>query len=590
MGQRGGSGGERGVNILGMTGIGAGLRGWRPRDLMRDVPAGLAVAAVGLPTSIAYPAIAGLPMQAGLYAAILPPVAYALFGPSRRLIVGPDAAVMTVLAGVLAPVLAAMPAGTDRVTATALIALGVGVLCVAARLFRLGVLSVFLSRPILKGFFAGLAVAVAVGQIGRITGVALQGEDVINLLAEIGGRLAEVHVPSLVVGLGTLGLIWAVAAVRLPVPGAVAALAAALAVSVAFDLAGRGVAVVGPVGASLPHLVLPSLQGIPFAQLALGSGAVFLVMSGAGLMTAKGFAALTGERVDANLELQGLGAANIAAGLCGAVPVTASDSRTAVNIATGGRTQVVGIVSALAVAGGMLWAGDVLGSLPEPAVGAVLIATAAGMVDVRGLARLWRVSRPEFGVAMIAFAGPVGFGVLNGVLVALAATFAHLVWETMRPQVAELGRIAGEPGFYKRHRHPGATPVPGMTLLMVEGSPIFVNAEHIFDRVLDMTAGAERGEVVLMVARGMTQVDATGAEMLVSLAGALGARGLGLVLAEVNDPVRRELEAAGLEGVRMFESLSEAVAELKDGQGAPGTSGASGASGAQVPAEVSPDQ
>lgn len=557
-----GRGGSR-VDILGKAGIGGGLRGWRPRDLVRDVPAGLAVAAVGLPTSIAYPAIAGLPMQAGLYAAILPPIAYALFGPSRRLIVGPDAAVMTVLAGVLAPVLAAMPAGTDRVTATALIALGVGVLCVAARILRLGVVSVFLSRPILKGFFAGLAVAVAVGQIGRITGVALEGEDVIELLAEIGGRLAEVHPASLGVGLGTLGLIWAVTAARLPVPGAVAALAAALAVSVAFDLAGRGVAVVGPVGASLPHLALPSLQGIPFAQLALGSGAVFLVMSGAGLLTAKGFAALTGERVDANRELQGLGAANIAAGLCGAIPVGASDSRTGVNLAAGGRTQVVGIVAALALAGGILWAGDVLGSLPAPAVGAVLIATAAGMVDLRGLARLWRVSRPEFGVAMIAFAGPVGFGVLNGVLVALAATFAHLIWETMRPQVAELGRIAGEPGFYKRHRHPSAQPVPGMRVLLVEGSPIFVNAEHIFDRVLDMTEAAGRGEVVLIVARGMTQVDATGAEMLVSLAGALGSRGLGLVLAEVNAPVRRELEAAGLAGVRMFESLSEAVALIE---------------------------
>jgi SulP family sulfate permease len=557
-----GRGGSR-VNILGMAGIGGGLRGWRPRDLLRDVPAGLAVAAVGLPTSIAYPAIAGLPMQAGLYAAILPPIAYALFGPSRRLIVGPDAAVMTVLAGVLAPVLAAMPAGTDRVTATALIALGVGVLCVAARILRLGALSVFLSRPILMGFFAGLAVAVAVGQIGRITGVALEGEDVIELLAEIGGRLGEVHAASLGVGLGTLGLIWAVTAARLPVPGAVAALAVALAVSVAFDLAGRGVAVVGPVGASLPHLALPSLQGIPFAQLALGSGAVFLVMSGAGLLTAKGFAALTGERVDANRELQGLGAANIAAGLCGAIPVGASDSRTGVNLAAGGRTQVVGIVAALALAGGILWAGDVLGSLPAPAVGAVLIATAAGMVDLRGLARLWRVSRPEFGVAMIAFAGPVGFGVLNGVLVALAATFAHLIWETMRPQVAELGRIAGEPGFYKRHRHPMAQPVPGMTVLLVEGSPIFVNAGHIFDRVLDMTEAAGRGEVVLIVARGMTQVDATGAEMLVSLAGALGSRGLGLVLAEVNAPVRRALEAAGLAGVRMFESLSEAVALIE---------------------------
>jgi len=589
MGQSDGSGREQGVDILGMTGIGAGLRGWRPRDLVRDIPAGLAVAAVGLPTSLAYPAIAGLPMETGLYAAILPPLAYALFGPSRRLIVGPDAAVMTVLAGVLASVLAAMPAGTDRAGATALIALGVGVLCLLARLLSLGVLSVFLSRPILKGFFAGLAVAVAVGQIGRMTGVPVAADGVIAELAAIAGRLDEVHGATLAVGLGTLGLIWALGVVAPRVPGAVVALAAAVAASAVLDLAGRGVAVVGAVGGGLPRLSLPALAGLPLAEVALGSGAVFLVMSSAGFLTAKGFAALTGDRVDANRELQGFGAANIAAGLFGAVPVGASDSRTAVNIATGGRTQAAGIVAALALAGAMLWAGGALALLPEPVLGAVLIAAAARMADLPGLVRLWRISRAEFGAAMIAFAGPVGLGVLNGVLVALAATFAHLIWETMRPQVAELGRIAGEPGFYKRHRHPQAAAVPGLRVLLVEGSPIFVNADHIFDRVTEMTLPAQAGEVVLLVARGMTQVDATGAEMLVALARALDRRGQALVLAEVNAPVRRELEAAGLTGVRLFESLSEAVAVLeRDGDGDGRRDGA-GVRGAAA-ADVIPDQ
>ena len=222
-------------------------------------------------------------------------------------------------------------------------------------------------------------------------------------------------------------------------------------------------------------------------------------------------------------------------------------------------------------------------------LGAVLIAAAAGMADLPGLARLWRISRAEFGAAMIAFAGPVGLGVLNGVLVALAATFAHLIWETMRPQVAELGRIAGEPGFYKRHRHPQAEAVPGLRVLLVEGSPIFVNADHIFDRVTEMTLPAQAGEVVLLVARGMTQVDATGAEMLVALARALDRRGQALVLAEVNAPVRRELEAAGLTGVRLFESLSEAVAVLeRDGDG-DGDGDGAGARGAAA-ADVIPDQ
>ena len=259
--------------------------------LRNDFPAGLAIAAVGLPSAIAYPAIAGLPPETGLYASIAPLVAYAVFGPSRQLIVGPDAATMTVLAGVLTAVLAATPGEADRVGVAAVLALVVGALYLLARLLRLGVLATFLSRPILTGFFAGVSLSILIGQIGRMTGVRIEAEGLVAPLVELAQKAGSIHLPTLLLAAAMFVLLQVVRVTRFPVPGPVVVVVVSVLLSALFDFEGRGIAVVGDIPAGLPALTLPRLAGLPVDTILLGAAAIFLVSFGAGIVTARSFGA-----------------------------------------------------------------------------------------------------------------------------------------------------------------------------------------------------------------------------------------------------------------------------------------------------------
>lgn len=325
-----------------------GLSGFSWDWLRSDIPAGLSVAAVGLPSAIAYPAIAGLPPETGIYASILAPIAYAIFGPSRLLVVGPDAATMTVLAAAMGAIIAASPAGTavDRVAIASALAIGVGVFCIAAKLLKLGVLASFLSRPILVGFFAGVSLSILVGQIGRFTGVKIESDGLIAPLVEMLAKSGLVHWPSLILGLAMFALLWIVRGLHLKVPGPVLVVVVSVVLSAIFDFRGQGIAVIGDLPSGLPALSLPAFHQMPLDKTVLGSAAIFLVSFGAGIVTARSFGSRTGEEVDANQELIGLGAANIAPGLFGSFPISMSDSRTAINLSTGGVSQLAGLVSA----------------------------------------------------------------------------------------------------------------------------------------------------------------------------------------------------------------------------------------------------
>ena len=322
----------------------ASFAGYRPAWLKTDVAAGLAVAAVGLPSAIAYPAIAGLPPQTGLYASIAPLVAYAIFGPSRQLIVGPDAATITVMAAVLA----AMPGleAADRPAVAAMLALVVGGFYIGARLLGLGVLSTFLSRPILVGFFAGISLSILVGQLKRITGVDIEADGLIAPLVELARKVATIHWPSLALAVVMFGVMQATRIFRLPVPGPVVVVVLAVVLSAMLDFRGHGIAVVGDIPSSIPALALPSTGGAGFDQLLIGAAAIFLVSFAAGIVTARSFGERGGYPVDANREMIGFGTANIAAGLFSAFPITASDSRTAINASVGGHSQLVSLVAA----------------------------------------------------------------------------------------------------------------------------------------------------------------------------------------------------------------------------------------------------
>ncbi|BCH32738.1 sulfate transporter [Mesorhizobium sp. L-8-10] len=540
------------------------LEGYRPAWLRSDISAGLAIAAVGLPSAIAYPAIAGLPPETGLYASIAPLVAYAVFGPSRQLIVGPDAATMTVLAAVLATIFATPAVTADRVAVAALLALAVGALCLIARVLRLGVLATFLSRPILTGFFAGISLSIMIGQIGRLTGVKIESDGLLRPILEIVGKASLIHWPSLALGVAMFLVLQAVQLRKLPVPGPVVVVVLAVALSALFDFEGRGIAVVGDIPTDLPRLALPAYSGVPLDLIVLGAASIFLVSFGAGIVTARSFGARGGYEVDPNRELTGFGAANVAAGFFAAFPVTASDSRTAVNSTVGGRSQIAAIVAAAVLVAALLFLGPALRILPMPALGAILVAAALSLIDVEALREIWRISRIEFLFAMIALAGPLSLGVLQGIVIAVGATLVYLLYKWANPRDALLGRIPGRDGFYKLHRSPEARSEPGLALVMVQGSLLFFNSDNVKARLRAIASELPSGtEWFVLDASAIAQVDSTGAAMLSGIADEFAARGLALGLAEVHSEALGLLERAGvidrIGAAMVFDDLEDAL-------------------------------
>ncbi|OAP40972.1 sulfate transporter [Sinorhizobium glycinis] len=550
----------------------ANFKAYQASWLRNDFSAGLAIAAVGLPSAIAYPAIAGLPPESGLYASITPLVAYAFFGPSRQLIVGPDAATMTILAAVLMTVFATPGVTTDRVTAAALLALVVGILCLIARAVRLGVLATFLSRPILTGFFAGISLSILIGQIKRFTGVDIQSEGLVGPVVELVKEAGSIHWPSLVLAMGCFALLQVARALNSPVPGPVIVVVISVFLSFLFDFEGRGIAVVGSIPEGLPSIALPRMGDLPYESMLVGGAAIFLVSFGSGVIAARSFGSLGGYRVDPNRELTGFGAANVAAGLFGTFPVTASDSRTAVNFAVGGRSQVASLVAAGTLIAVLLFLGNVLRILPIPALGAILAATALSLIDLAALKQIWRVNRMEFAFALIAMWGPIGLGVLNGVVIAIAATLVYILIQSMYPHDALLGRIPGRDGFYKLHREAEARAVPGFGACMIQGSLLFFNTDYIQTRLTSIAEGLPAQTRWLVIdASAIPQIDSTAAAMIEEVYEELKKRGIALGLAELHTDARALLDRAGVIGkigpAMIFEGMEDALLAFEAGHG-----------------------
>lgn len=526
----------------------ASLRGYKAAWLPTDIGAGLAIAAVGLPSAIAYPAIAGLPAETGIYASIASVLAYAVFGPSRRLIVGPDAATVTLLASVMGAALGATGGGADaRVAVAAAIAIMVGAICLIARLLRLGSIASFLSRPILVGFFAGVALSILVGQLGKVTGLKIDAPGPVTAIVELFTKVDAIHWPSLILAAGMFVILLAAPRLKSPVPGPVIVVVLATLLSWVFGFEAMGMRLVGVLPEGLPSLSLPDFRSLSIPDFLMGAGAVFLVSFGAGIITARSFGEITGEEVDPNRELVGFGAANVASGLLGGFPVTASDSRTAVNLSVGGRTQMAGLASAVALSAAMLYFSDLLRLVPLPALGAILVSAALGLIDLKDLREIWRISPIEFVFAMVAMVGAIGFGVLQGVIIAIFGTLAHVVMNGMRPRVVLLGRLPNQAGFYKMHRSDRVQAIPGMTIVLIQDSLLFYNVNHVKERLTEIRAALPDGtRWVVLDGSGIAQIDVTGAAMLQEFHRALAGDGLRLAMAELSSEATALLRRAEL--------------------------------------------
>jgi len=557
------------------------LRGYRAAWLGADLLAGLSVAAVALPTAIAYAAIIGLPPQTGLYAAILPPVGYALFGPSRQLMVGPDTGTCMMVASALLSL--GVAGGDQRIALAAAFAIAVGLACIVAGSLGLGFIANFLSKPVLMGFLAGVALDLILSQLGKMTGLAVAGDDPFHILADLGLKLGGAHLPTMALGLGLLLLLRILRRLAPRLPGPLVAVALGLLLSRAFDFQALGVQLVGGIPRSFPVFALPLPLNLDLDDFALAVLGILLVSFSSGIVTARSFGLKNRYDVDANRELIGFGAANIASGLFGGFPVTSSDSRTAINDAVGGKTQLAGLVAAAALMAVVLFFGEALAGLPIAVLGAVLISAALDLIDTSGFLVLWRLSRVEFLFAVIGILSVLTFGVLRGVIIAVLATLTHLIWIASQPRDALLGRIPGREGLYKLHRHPDAAPIPGLTIYFPEGSLIFFNAEYVKHRLLaSVTKSPSPPQWLLLDAGAIGLFDTTAVDALEDARATLAARGIRLAIAELHGPARQMVRRSGLAerlGPGMiFHSAEEAAdifeARRAEAAGTPSDSGA----------------
>jgi high affinity sulfate transporter 1 len=459
------------------------------RDFTHDLVAGVSVAAVALPVSVAYAQLAGFNPVVGLYSSILPLVAYAIFGTSKHLMVNPDAAACAMLASAVAPI----AAGNADLYLSLAVALTffTGMLCILASLFQLGALADFLSRPILVGFLNGIAISILLGQAGKILGFTIEKDGIVPRVIEIVGKLPQTQVLTLAVGASSFAVLIVMQRILPRIPAALIVLIASGAAVTLLGLDARGVEILGHVPAGLPTLRWPTVPLDYVPSLAADAAGLALVLFTSGTLTARSFAAKGGYKIDVDRDLAGYGVANVASAVSQGFAVTGADSRTAMAVVSGARTQVTGLVAAAAIATVLMFLTAPLQFIPIAALGAVLTFAAYSLFDVTTLRTVWKIDRIEVALAIVAMLGVVAVGAINGILITVALALARFVKQTARPHDEVLGQVEGLPGFHSIERHQSAKQVPGIVLFRFNAPLVFFNSDYFIQRAL---AAADRAE------------------------------------------------------------------------------------------------
>ena len=509
----------------------------------RELAAGLSIAAVAVPVSLALAALIGLPPVFGLYTSIFSTLAYALFGPSRYLIVGPDTATCLLVATALTAL--GLHDQDQRIAAASALALIAGVGFGLASLARLGFIANLLSRPILVGYMGGVALTLLISQIPSFTGVHVAAPGLIRPFVELAQRAGEIHGLTVVLAVGFFLALLGLKLVAPRLPGPVIVVVGAILLSWGFDLPSRGVAVIGPIPSGLP---LPSIPNVSshIADLGISAIGLLLVSFVSGVMTARSFGQKLGVRNDANLELRGFAAANIASSLFHGFPVTGADSRTAVNLSSGGRTVLAPIAASLFLIVVVAVLTGPLTLLPQAALGAVLATSALGLVDVKAFKRLARIGRQELFFALVALTGVVWVGVLQGVFLAIAATFIHLLLLLSRPRHSRMGWIPERTEMVALDRHPTAKPPPDGIVFAFGASLLFVNADYFHERAVEALDASPGATWFILDASSVPYADSTAIATLLDFGEALQRRGLHFAIAGGQGLFRDVLDRAGV--------------------------------------------
>ncbi|MGD8201643.1 SulP family inorganic anion transporter [Ornithinimicrobium sp. W1679] len=542
------------------------LRSYERSWLRGDVLAGVTVAAYLVPQVLAYAEVAGLPPVTGLWAVLPGLLVYAVLGTSRQLSVGPESTTALMTAAGVAAILAAGAGSLGPSDVAALLAIAVGLLCVLGFLFRLGFLAELLSKPVLVGYMAGIAVLMVVSQLDNIMGIEIEGSTLGELWFAV-THLGDVHVPTLTLALTTVVLLLAFHRYARHWPGPLVAMLAAAAVVQLFDLTAQGILVVGEVPQGLPELDVPQVASVDLWRLLPAAAGVAVVAYSDNVLTGRAFALRRRERIDSNQELLALGGANVVAGLFQGFPVSSSGSRTAIADSMGARTQLHSLVSMVLVLATLLWLGPLLATFPQAALGGVVVYAAIRLIDIAEFRRFAVFRGSELILAVLTTVAVLGLGVLGGIAAAVALSLLDLLRRIVKPHDGVLGYVPGVGGMHDVDDYPQAVQVPGLVVYRYDSPLFFANSANFLMRALDSVNRAQqKGPVywLLLNVEANTEVDVTAVDALDSLRLTLRDMGVELALARVKQDLRTPLAAIGfLDRIgqdRIFPTLPTAVA------------------------------
>ena len=540
------------------------LKTYQSQFIAGDITAGLIVTVMLIPQSLAYAMLAGLPPEIGLYASLLPMVAYALFGSSMTLAVGPVAVSSLMTASALIPL--ASQGSAEYVSLSILLALLSGVMLLAAGFLRLGFLAWFLSHPVISGFISGSAILIAIGQLKYLLGLQFSSSGVVSALNNLGQHLHETNTTTAFLGLSAVVFLLFARNYLGPLlkqigisakssdlitklaPMAVVIVSTALVAIYGLDQTDK-VSIVGRVPGGLPSIGLPSIQWEQIHTLWLPALLISLVGFVESVSVGQSLALKRGQRIDPNRELVGIGAANIASALSGGFPVTGGFARSVVNFSAGAQTPAAGIVSAVLMAIVIAGLTDWFYYLPQAVLSATIIVAVIGLIDTHTLKEAWHYDKADAIALLLTFTGVIVFGVEEGIVIGVAMSLAVLVWRSSHPHMALVGRVPGTEHFRNVERHQVEI-FPGLIALRIDESIYFANSQLIAEKIESLLSEHPATNCVLLILSAVNQLDTTALGMLTELEKTLAARNITLQFAEIKGPVQDRLQQTEL-GERM---------------------------------------
>jgi high affinity sulfate transporter 1 len=573
-----------------MTRLARGLipSSYRREWLAKDVIAGIVLSTLLVPQGMAYAELAGLPPITGLYTSVLCLLGYAVFGPSRILVLGPDSSLGPMIAATILPLAGADGDPKRAIALASMLAIIVGAILIVGAVAKLGFIADLISKPTMIGYMNGLALTILVGQLPKLFGFKIDAD---GFLGEVAGFVkglvhGEAVPAAAVVGIAGIALILVLQRWLPKVPAVLIMVVLAIAATTVFSLADHGVSLVGVLPKGFPPLTIPDIHVSDLGLLFAGALGIALVSLADTISTASAFAARTGQEIDGNGEMIGIGVANLAAGLFQGFPVSTSGSRTAVAERSGAKTQLTGITGAAVIIVMIVLIPGLFRNLPQPALAAVVITASLSLADIPATLRLWKQRKAEFLLSITAFLGVALLGVLPGIAVAVGLSILNVFRRAWWPYDTELGRVEGLEGYHDVQTHPEARHLPGLVIYRFDGPLFFANAKTFRDEIRRLARADPPPRWILIAAEPMTDVDTTASDMLEDLDEALNADGISLVFAELKDPVRGKIERYGLTRTinpdHFFPTIESAVAAFRRETGAEWVPG--------IPASQAPDE